>query len=774
MKPMLLLAAACLAGGPCPAAGPATRPAASAATIRRLDRTWRRLEVMPPNMSARSLFDFALEAAAAGYHPERITRALGLAECMQDRAADSRTFGNFRWYWHAEKPEDRNAVEFCMQKGVLIRMRYRDRLDREGSEQLDRLIDYSADGIARHNVRVSYTNIFLMKAWNCIAIGEVTGQADLAEAGRQMLRQWMIHTWESGISEYISPTYYGVDLESLGLIARHARSAEARREAEVALRLFWADVAANWFEPCGRLGGAHSRDYDYLTGHGYLDSLLRALGRLPVPKGYEPSTFLTLCKWAPPEALCHPIASAVPRTVRQRWGPGPGQTAVHYVGQHFSVGSAGANYGPMDKVLTANLPGGPKTPMVSFVMDVRGDPYGRKKEPTGGGHSKAFHVRPLIASVQRGPEVLLVASADPNTPAVLRYTPKPTCLLSHVVIPRAVEVWAGGRRVQPPKGGEGAALPDGPAVLRLGDVAVGVWMKPGPVRLVDDGGKYAAMRLTVTHAAGPPTKRATVAVWLRAAEGLDDAGFEAFRRAFRGPLEVKLTGDRVAASAPGGEGPLRLRADVATGERLLIEGAPAGAADALLAVNGRDVGREILRKSETVATYAKLLDAVERGAAGAPAAGSAIEAEAAAMILPPFRAAADPRASGGKFVWAPGEAGGRGSAAGGRAVWLVYVPAAGDYVLTGRVRTPTPEDDSFFVTVRQARRDVLARSAWHTGQHKQWQWVPVTLDKRLRPAALRLAAGSAVIEFRGREDGARLDAIRLAPAAAPAVTPKPR
>jgi hypothetical protein len=33
------------------------------------------------------------------------------------------------------------------------------------------------EGIARHGVGEGYTNIFLMKTWNCIAIGEATGRA---------------------------------------------------------------------------------------------------------------------------------------------------------------------------------------------------------------------------------------------------------------------------------------------------------------------------------------------------------------------------------------------------------------------------------------------------------------------------------------------------------------------------------------------------------------------------------------------------------------------
>jgi len=752
VRALISLAAAGLAGGP-------TRPPQpDPAVVRQLDRTWERLSQMQPRMGSRSLFDFALEAAAAGYAPDRITRVLALAECMQDRIRESRTYGNFKWYWHAEKPQDRNAVEFCMQKGILVRMLYRDRLDAEGQDVLERLIRFSVEGIRRHTVRESYTNIYLMKAWNCIAIGENTDRPELARTGRQMLARWLLYTWEGGIHEYGSPTYYGTDLESLGLIARHAKSPEARRHAETALRLLWTDIAANWFAPCQRLGGAHSRDYDYLTGQGHLHRLLRATGWLPAEKGWRSSTFFSLCRWAPPQGLTKPIVSTVPRTVQQRWGPDAGQTAVHYVGRSFSLGSAGANYGPMDKVLSLQFAGGPKMPVANFLMDARGDPYGKKKELTGGGHSKAFHLTPLVTSAQRGPEVLLLASADPNTPRFRRFAPSPSCLLSHLVIPTAVGVWIGETEA---KGDQALDLPaGGPVFLRFRDVAVGVWMRPGPARLISDGGKYAVRRLTVTHADGPPTDRATVAVWVRAAEGLDDTGFAAFRKAFRGPLAIKRTGPRVDAVA----GALHVAADVVARRALVARGGEPGTDKRLLAVNGRDHGREILSKVPGIARYQTLIESVAAAAEDAPKAGGPIEAEAAAIIVPPFRVDADQTASGGRFVWMPGEPGGKGGSSLGRAVWLVHVPAGGQYGLSARVRTPTPSDDSFFVRVRQAGRDVLPKTDWHTGRHTKWQWAEVTPANARSPLRFRLERGVAVVEFSCREDGAMLDAVRLAPA----------
>jgi len=561
-----------------------------------LGRMWRQIERKPPTLASRSLLSFALEAAALAWHPERITEALALAEQMQDRDPESRTFGNFRWYLSAPRPLDYNAVEFCMQRGILVWKLYRDRLSPEGRERLERLIRFSVEGIRRHRVGTAYTNIFLMKTWNCIAIGEATGRPDLADEGYRMLEQWLDHTWENGITEYLSPTYYGVDAECLGLIARFAGRRRGRQIAEAALRLLWADIAANWFPACQRLAGAHSRDYDYLTGHGHLDTILKTVGWLR-DEDFVPSAFLRLCRWDPPADLTGPLLGQVPRIVQQRWRSKPWQQATNYVGKSFALGSAGACYCPEDKPLTLNFAGGPRMPMVYFLMDARGDPYGKKKFLTGGGHHKAHHIEPFVASVQRGAEVVMVAAADPRSERFRRRAPQPACLLSHLVVPAEARVWQGTEWVEP--AASVALEPEKPLFLRWRDVAVGVRFLliegDGPTRLElsNDGARFGAIRITAVHAPNPPRRTGLVALWIQAAEGLDEEGFAAFRDRFTCG-QAKVEGGLVEVVASGLRGPMRIVADISKGQRLALEGGEEGTGQHLLAVNGRDIGREIL------------------------------------------------------------------------------------------------------------------------------------------------------------------------------------
>ncbi len=737
--------------------------------LRNLDRRWENFQKKPPNMGVRDLFSFALESAEAEYCLERIAGALGIAEEMQDRDPASRTYGNFRWYWKSERPEDLNAVQFTMQDAVLLWMRHRDRIPAPARELLERLIGFSIEGIRRHRVSESYTNIFLMKTWNCIALGENTGRPELAREGYAFFDAWLLYTWENGIHEYISPTYYGTDLDSLVLINRFAREERARKQAEAALRYLWTDIAANWFEPGKRLGGSHSRDYDYVTGHGYVENHLWPVGWLEAQPEWIPLRFAKLAQWQPPAELRKLCVETAPRMVRQRWGGLPGQRSANWVGRSICLGTAGAAYGgAMDKPLSVVFSGGPQMAMVNFFMDARNDPYGRNREDTGGGHMKAFHVVSFIMSAQRERDALLLSTTSPQDADFQRYTKNPTCLFSQVVLPRdGVSVWVGDSesRLTKDTGSEPVRL-DQPVFVRCGDAAAGFRVvyatdldgAAAPIELRNDGNKFGAMTLTVIHSSMKPEKgRGTVAVRARVGEGLDEAGFAKFRREFAEAQGKVVYETPVLDVAAGG---LRLRADLEKQERLECEGEEANAADFLLAVDGKELGREIFKDVEPISSYVRATTSLDLERAMVPE--SPFEIENAVLILSPFQIGEDPAAAGGKFVWMPGEPGEAGGSLNARALIPVRIVVAGAYYIWARIQTPTPSDDSFFFRIRHGTDEILPRSDWHTGVQARWAWVRAELG-RDKQRAVNLPAGIVVLEVICREDGSKMDQILLTP-----------
>ncbi|HXC01905.1 MAG TPA: hypothetical protein VNU49_04575 [Opitutaceae bacterium] len=587
---------------------PPDYPPLNAKATADFDRTWARYQKRAPDSGSRDIYTFLLNAVALNWRPEKWSAVIDLAEELHDRDPDSLTYGNYRWYWSDPHPNDRNAVEFCMQTASLTWMLYRDRLPGDARAKLAAALALGSEGMLRHKVAVSYTNIFLMRLANCILIGESTGQPDLVKRGRAWLDEWLAYTRDNGIHEFSSPTYYGIDVEDLGALARYAQDPDVQTKAEAALRLFWTDIAANWFTSYQGIAGAHSRDYGFLTGHGLLDQqLFRAHWLAENPGGESRPVLDDLASWAPPADLRATVDDP-PRRVSQQWGPQPWERATHYIGRSFSLGTAGESYGAQDKVLALTLAGGPQMPIVNFSLDYRGDPYGQSKIAEASGHIKLMHLVPFVASVQRGPEALLVAVYDPAyaiNPAGKSQPMHYAGVGATFVLPSGVELWD-ARGPLAADATEQALAGDSPLFLRYGNTAAMLRFvftrddrsRPAKIMLVRDGLAVGAQRLTAVLAGSAPRGRVIAAVWVRATEGLaNDAAFTAFRR---DGLEAvahsaaTVDGDRLDIAVPGLSAPLKLSIDLHKDKRLAVEGADPAMEHGILNVNGRDIGTPCL------------------------------------------------------------------------------------------------------------------------------------------------------------------------------------
>lgn len=579
-----------------------------------LEAQWTQIARPEGTVGIRGLLRFALEATGADWHPERVAAALARARTMQDLDRASATFGNFKWRSDHERVLDHNGVEFAMQLLGLLHQRYVERLSPAARNHLLALLTDGVAGLRGHAVRIDYTNIFVMKAWGLISAGEALGRADIAADGYGRFDAWLRHTARHGIGEYGGVTYYGIDLDSLAMIAKFAGRPEVRTQALVAIRYLWTDIAANWWAPGDRLGGANSRSYDYLFGSGYLEAHTWTAGWLRARPalegagwlgGVQPNqSVLRDAVMLPPLAeWTEPIRAQLPRTVVQRWGEKPEQRAVHWMGRRVSLASSGASRSSDERTLVANLGDSPAVPQLTLFMDGRGDPFGTKKIANAAGQAKSLHLTPFIATVQRGPELLQLLSSEPLAPGT-RYKPgELACFLTHLTIPREAEVWVGDTLTAPGTPERPVVIPQGRAIfIRLGDAALAVKVllgtatdgSPASIQWIEDSPRSPARRLTVTHSAKEPAGRGTIAVWMKAGEGMDSTQFAEWRKTLAAaPHEVRVEKTLVSLSVSVATEPLRLSADLAKGERREISG---GEPDALLSVNGRDYGQEIWRE----------------------------------------------------------------------------------------------------------------------------------------------------------------------------------
>ncbi len=407
----------------------------SASQQKSLDAMFAVFEKPGDRLTARELMKYALEGAVAGAPPEKIGRALQLLREQQELRPGNVNFGNFRWYRGQPEVIDRNAVQFVCQNAMVLAPGHPDKLTAGNDKALRVLMKDAAQGCLKQTVKPGYTNIFLMKAANLVLLGQYLDSPGLTEQGRANLREWFEWTKTNGITEYNSTTYTGIDMDCAAQLLRLAKDPRDRETGRAILQLLWIEVAANWFEPAKRLGGSHSRDYNYLAGIGAADVQLAANGWIPAGKPEALGAETAGHVWISPKEWSDSIRNTVPREVIQRWLSGPGGLATHWITADYSIGTSGTGKAYDDKVFAVQFAGARSDPMAYFLMESRNDPYGVSKEPDSNGHGKTLHLRPALATVQFKDRVLLLAADDTEKPKHLRPVPELKGLWSHLVFP---------------------------------------------------------------------------------------------------------------------------------------------------------------------------------------------------------------------------------------------------------------------------------------------------------------------------------------------------
>ncbi len=743
------------------------------AAVEMAERTWRAASQQPPTVASRDLFGAALAWCEAKTHLERLEPVFDLAAKMQDRNPQSRTYGNFRWSWQHAEVWDVNAVDFCMQTAALLWMRHQTSLPPAAREKLRGVLELAIHGLIGHRVAETYSNIALMNAGNLILLGEAMEQPAAAAEGYARLDRFLLAMWECGIHEYCSPTYYGVDLDDLVLIEAFAQNERGRRQARVLLEYFWTDIALNWFPPAQKLGGARSRDYDYLRGLGFLDQQMTANGWLPADEKNR-VTFIVnaFTRWRPPARLKAMSETRFPRLVQQIWGFEPAESRTHYLCRDVTLSTAGAGYRTMDLPLCADLPGPREGVRCYFLPDGRHDPYGKVKIQESQAHAKTLHLTPFWAAAQRRGDALgLALYRAKDVPSGTQ------TLESHFVMPLDVDgFWLRGKRLDTPKDRpwDFSVKPGEALILRKGAAAVGVrlpWArgldgKHAPASFVFDDNPYGAVRLTVTHHAGAwpdaAEARAGAAFWIRIGSGLADAAaFEKWSREFAAARqEIEASDERVRVSVAGADGTVAVGADAAKSAPFGLEPSPSRA---LLSVDGDDVGKRLLEDLEPIRSWRA------KTRAGSPVVlskteGVYFEAEGGRMISP-MTAGEDAGASSSLFIWMQAQPGEKGSSAIGAATWQLQVADGGEYYLWGRVQAPTPENDSFYVRAFTEDGEVLSRTDWPTGVRQTWQWIPLAIGGGRAQMALDWQAGIVHLQLRVREAGTKMDRLFITPRA---------
>jgi len=601
-----------------------------AARLAMLKQQLNNLHESPPKIGVRDCFLFLLDGIDTKFlTDEQIEWTLHLVATRVITDSTAKTFGNMYWGWLEKNNDtgDGNNVEFCVQYGILIKILFNDRLSVEAKRALDKIFDYALNGVRDLPVRVSYTNIYLMRIWNLVALGQVYQKPAVIEEGRKHLNIWLNHVSHFGNREYDSPTYSGVALESLILLHRFAKDADIQKKVSDALNFLLNDLCSHYHEQAGFLGGAHSRDYNRVYSPELLEEryLNPLLGKENTTNQLFNQVCLTALKDLGLTAQQKELMNRKDRFIIQRWDSFPNTYACDFVGKKFSIASSNQAYSPDDKSFAVYLSSQRilQMPNITYVMEGRDDHYGtwaaeekgdKLKDlmpanyPANGGWGKTRHLMPFQQTAQNKNEFVMLVSGEKDHNCIMNH------LNSTIILPNYFdEMWMGDHKINIPAVGEKIALEASNTVIaRFEDVAIAFRIiysnaDNNAAYLFNDGFAYESgrqsfklehnkvLRLTIQH---PDNQKATIAMWWKAVEGIKtDAEFLAFRKSIlNAPVDVSEKNGVIAVSVLTASGKLGVQADVINKKRLNYYNPMPLPDNFLFNVDGKEIGLPVIGK----------------------------------------------------------------------------------------------------------------------------------------------------------------------------------
>ena len=137
-----------------------------------LDNLWATVKANEAGLDTWNILQFLLEACDLGWDQKYIKVGLTNLANTQVRTEGDPYYGQNSRYV-AGTYTDRNNVQFSLQLASLLKMLYWDTLNEENNALLDEFLDYAVYACVDYtDIAVTYSNIYLMKTWNLIALGE--------------------------------------------------------------------------------------------------------------------------------------------------------------------------------------------------------------------------------------------------------------------------------------------------------------------------------------------------------------------------------------------------------------------------------------------------------------------------------------------------------------------------------------------------------------------------------------------------------------------------
>jgi hypothetical protein len=396
------------------------------------------------------------------------------AYTTQDMDPASKTFGELKWKTGDAAITDLNAVEFATQAIGPLYLTYGDRLSPAFTSRMAPHLNAALAGLHGHRVLVTYTNIYLMNLVNRMLIGQALGNATAVNEAEQRLDTWLDYTRRNGVHEFDSPTYYFVDVANLVAGFRYAADPGDRRKFERILDYFWTDIAANFLPSAHRIVGAYSRDYDFLSARGTLETWLMDAGWTPPPPkvlNFEAVYVLDNRRAGGyrPKSQAAALSSQLPREVVSTWDDNPSHARYVWMDRAVALGCTSGDYSPHDKLFNATFAGSPDLPQITLEPDVFDAPYGLVMNPDRSGHMKPTHLPLHVACVEHAGVALITLDLDPSA-----VTAKAHGFATNLVLPSDADIAVNGQPQAIATPGAVPLVPNSVVSATVGGATVGI------------------------------------------------------------------------------------------------------------------------------------------------------------------------------------------------------------------------------------------------------------------------------------------------------------
>jgi len=621
-------------------------------------------KVTSPNPEAKAMAQFVLEAfAQANFYGtllDPVSQSTAVTALNQILAMWVPASLNFKSNFNDTGVTDNNTVEFVTESLVQISYRFPHLLAQYGpvsqagtiENLLATLLSECQIGSINHHFTIGYTNQWLFRLCNIILTGQgivdgngnvlLAANIDVLNRGRSDFLIWISTVQNNGVHEFMSPTYTGLDLEALGYINLYATDPGIAMMAQQGYKLIWIDLYANWYNQNQRMGGTHSRTYEFLTDEDReTDRFYYAVSNLVTQRspawpvllntrsnGYWRGQDFIAYTMPPPSDVPYLYGNTIAvngsRTILRSFLSDESNYDPDYMyGENymanpaglgglsypFCVGSTESFYNDETfEGLTIMMPGVSNTANVNFNMQGRNDYYLQIVTQDG----KASTLKPFTACVQNAAETLFLASQNAQGSVDVNGNQEEiTQVASTIVIPITAQIWIGSAAtpvsltpgqslslnpgstlfVQVSNPGQSDALVTGIQFLLSTDMSG----NPISPSLVNDGSQYNALRVSCIHSPTTPTSgNAVIAFWTRTGYCSDTTtNFNLFRNSFiSAPVasSYNVNTGAVSLSATGLNSTMTIDSNVLTASTTSTSGGDLDSAFTipLLSVNGTE------------------------------------------------------------------------------------------------------------------------------------------------------------------------------------------